>query len=80
MGYYRLIPEERLLWGGHITTRHSEPSRLAERLKADVLSVYPQLGSPHIDWAWSGLMGYALHKMPFIAKAGEGLWIASAFD
>jgi gamma-glutamylputrescine oxidase len=27
--YYRLIPEERLLWGGHITTRRSEPPRLA---------------------------------------------------
>jgi glycine/D-amino acid oxidase-like deaminating enzyme len=24
-------------------------------------------------------MGYALHRMPLIAKAGEGLWMASAF-
>ena len=32
--YYRLIDEGRLLWGGAITTRVSEPARLAERMKA----------------------------------------------
>ena len=29
--YYRLVDEGRLLWGGAITTRVSEPARLAER-------------------------------------------------
>ena len=59
--YYRLVDEGRLLWGGAITTRLSEPSRLAERMKGDMLSVFPSLGTPRIDYAWSGLMGYARH-------------------
>lgn len=44
--YYRIVGEaddRRLLWGGRITTRRSEPQRLAEMLKEDILSVYPQL-------------------------------------
>ena len=66
--YYRVIDGGRILWGGRITTRISEPSRLAARMKGDMLSVYPQLGDPAIDYAWAGLMGYALHKMPLIGQ------------
>ena len=77
--YYRLISDKRILWGGRITTRVSEPARLAQMLKRDMLSVYPQLGDPKIDYAWSGLMGYALHKMPLIGRAADGQWFATAF-
>lgn len=77
--YYRLIDGGRLLWGGRITTRVSEPTRLAEEMKADMLATYPQLGNPRIDYAWAGLMGYALHKMPLIGRDTEGQWFATAF-
>lgn len=77
--YYRLIDEGRILWGGRITTRQSEPSRLAQRMKSDMLSVYPQLGDPQLHFAWAGLMGYAIHKMPLIGRDAEGQWFATAF-
>ena len=77
--YYRLIDEGRILWGGAITTQVSEPSRLAERMKRDMLSTYPQLGNPRIDYSWAGLMGYALHKMPLIGRDPQGQWFATAF-
>ena len=77
--YYRLVDEGRLLWGGAITTRVSEPSRLASRLQRDMVSVYPQLGNPRIDFAWSGIMGYARHFMPLIGTDGQGQWWATAF-
>ncbi|MFO0994894.1 MAG: FAD-binding oxidoreductase [Hyphomicrobiales bacterium] len=77
--YYRIIEGGRILWGGRITTRVSEPSQLALRMKGDMLSVYPQLGDPGIDYAWAGLMGYALHKMPLIGQLEEGVWYATAF-
>lgn len=77
--YYRLIEGGRLMWGGRITTQVSEPSKLAARLKGDMLSVYPQLGDPAIDHAWSGIMGYARHKMPLIGRSGDGQWYATAF-
>jgi gamma-glutamylputrescine oxidase len=77
--YYRLIDEGRLLWGGRITTRVSEPARLAEEMKGDMLATYPQLGNPRIDYSWAGLMGYALHKMPLIGRDNEGQWFATAF-
>jgi gamma-glutamylputrescine oxidase len=77
--YYRLIGERRILWGGRITTRRREPRDLAEKLRADMLSTFPNLGAPRIDYAWSGSMGYALHKMPLIGRDAEGQWFATAF-
>lgn len=77
--YYRLVDDGRLLWGGAITTRISEPARLAGRMKQDMLSVYPQLGQPRIDYAWGGLMGYTRHFMPLIGGDGQGQWWATAF-
>ena len=77
--YYRLINGGRILWGGRITTRVQEPQRLAEAMRGDMVSTFPQLGLPRIDYAWSGLMGYALHKMPLIGRDEEGQWFATAF-
>ena len=48
-------------------------------LKHDILSIYPQLGDFKVDFAWSSLMGYAVHKMPLIGQLREGLWTCTAF-
>lgn len=81
--YYRVVGQgeaRRLLWGGRITTRVSRPMRLAAMLRDDMLSVYPQLAADlEIERAWSGVMGYARHKMPVIGRLGRGLWMVSAF-
>jgi gamma-glutamylputrescine oxidase len=76
--YYRIIGE-RLLWGGRITTNPRPPKRLARLMAEEIGEVYPQLAGAPIDYAWSGIMGYAVHKMPQIGMVQPGVWIASAF-
>lgn len=77
--YYRILSDKRLLWGGRITTRRSEPRHLAQMLRQDILRIYPVLGQFSVDHAWSGLMGYAVHKMPIIGELEPGLWALTAF-
>jgi len=77
--YYRVVDGDRLLWGGRITTDTREPTRLRDMMRADILSVYPQLGDIGIEHAWPGIMGYAPHKMPQVGEIEPGLWICSAF-
>lgn len=78
--YYRIVEGDRLLWGGHIATRGLQrEERLAALLTADILDVYPQLEGLKIDKAWSGLMGYARHKMPHIGPLAPGLWACTSF-
>jgi len=78
--YYRIVDGDRLLWGGRITTKNlQDEKRLGQLLTADILDVYPQLSGVRIDKAWSGLMGYARHKMPHIASLGPGQWACTSF-
>jgi glycine/D-amino acid oxidase-like deaminating enzyme len=76
--YYRVIGD-RLLWGGRITTRSGVPARLKRTLARDMARVYPALRGVEIEYAWSGGMGYAIHRMPQIGMLRPGVWIASAF-
>ena len=78
--YYRIVDGDRLLWGGRITTRNlQDEKRLGQLLTDDILDVYPQLRGIKIEKAWSGLMGYARHKMPHIGPLGKGLWACTSF-
>jgi gamma-glutamylputrescine oxidase len=78
--YYRLVDGgERILWGGKITTRTSEPHQLARLLHQTMVATYPQLKDLEVDLAWTGLMSYARHLMPQIGRLGEGLWYCTGF-
>ena len=74
--YYRLLPDKgdgvRLLWGGRITTGTRPPRYLASQMRRDIARTYPQFGQVEIEHAWSGLMGYATHKMPLIGEIRPG--------
>jgi gamma-glutamylputrescine oxidase len=77
--YYRRVTEGRILWGGRITTRVSDPRQLAAEMKLDMRRVFPQLGYLRMEFAWSGIMSYAIHRMPIIAELVPGQWAATAF-
>jgi len=48
-------------------------------LKADMVSVYPQLAPVNIELAWSGLMGYSTNKMPNLGLLEPGVWACTSF-
>jgi gamma-glutamylputrescine oxidase len=77
-GYYRLLPDGRLLWGGRISTQE-HPKDLAGLMRRDLALVYPQLADVAVEHAWSGRMGFARHKMPLIRELAPGLWVNSCF-
>ncbi|MGI9400585.1 MAG: NAD(P)/FAD-dependent oxidoreductase, partial [Rhizobiaceae bacterium] len=80
--YYRIVgPDDgpTIIWGGRITTRQTQPSKLADKLMVDIRLVYPQLDDLETTHAWSGLMAYPVYKMPIIAKLDDTLWAATGF-
>ncbi len=78
--YYRLVDDgDRLLWGGRITTRTSEPRALAALLRQSVVDTYPELADLKVELAWSGLMSYARHLMPQIGQLRDGVWYCMGF-
>lgn len=78
--YYRLVDAgTRILWGGRITTRTSDPHDIAALLRREMVTTYPQLAGLKVDIAWSGLMSYARHSMPQIGELKPGVWFCTAF-
>ncbi len=77
--YYRRLEDGRLIWGGRISTRVEPPNRMGEKLLGDAYSVYRNLGTLKQAYVWSGLMGYARHKMPLIGQPETRIWVATAF-
>jgi gamma-glutamylputrescine oxidase len=77
--YYRPLPDTRILWGGGITIRRSDPARLRAVMLRKLLTVYPQLQGVRVETAWSGLMGYPRHSMVQVGEVSPGLWYAMGF-
>jgi gamma-glutamylputrescine oxidase len=77
--HYRIVDGDRLLWSGRSRTWEADPGRFAPSLARDIAEVYPQLGQVEVDYAWSGVLGKALHRMPQIGELSPGLWLASGF-
>ncbi len=78
LDYYRALEDTRILWGGRISIRRSPPD-LATLMLGDLVKVYPQLRGVRAETAWSGLMSYAVHKMPQIGALRPGVWYAMGF-
>ena len=78
--YYRPVDDgSRILWGGRITTRTTDPRDIAALLRREMATTYPQLADLKVEIAWSGLMSYARHLMPQIGQLKPGVWFCTAF-
>jgi gamma-glutamylputrescine oxidase len=77
--YYRPLLDTRILWGGGITIRRSDPPDLRQIMLKKLLTVYPQLEGVRVESAWSGLMGYPKHSMPQLGEVSPGVWYAMGF-
>lgn len=79
LDYYRPLFDTRILWGGRVSVRQSDPPGLAGLMRGDLLKVYPQLEGIEMETAWGGLMSYAAHRMPQIGEVTPGVWYAMGF-
>jgi gamma-glutamylputrescine oxidase len=77
---HRVVGGDRLLWSDRRALWERDPRRIARALAADVRRTYPQLGAVEAEYAWSGLLGMTVHRMPQIGELMPGVWLLSGFD
>lgn len=88
--YYRLCPQrKRILFGGRVSLKESNPKVSAPRLRELMLQRFPELDSIKISHSWMGFVGYTFDHMPHIGKrdgiyysmgyCGSGISLASFF-
>jgi glycine/D-amino acid oxidase-like deaminating enzyme len=79
--YYRLTPDNRLLFGGRAAFfPETEDSirRSAEILRRGMIHVYPQLGDVKVEYVWGGTLDFAFDIMPHAGQIG-GIYFAVGY-
>jgi glycine/D-amino acid oxidase-like deaminating enzyme len=78
--YFRLSPDgKRIIWGGRAAMREIPMKQAAKRLRATMLSVWPELSDARISHAWWGNTGFSFNHMPHVGE-DRGLHYAMGFS
>lgn len=80
--YFRISPDNRLIWGGRARFALSSPTSDAKSgrvLQAQLADVFPQLRDVRIDYCWGGIVDMTADRLP---RAGEhdGMFYAMGFS
>ena len=81
--YFRLSPDNRLIFGGRArfsaTSDQRSDARSGAILRESLARIFPQLGHVEIDYCWGGLVDMTKDRYP---RAGyhDGLWYAMGYS
>ncbi|MGB7844793.1 MAG: FAD-dependent oxidoreductase [Candidatus Acidiferrum sp.] len=79
--YYRLTPDNRMLFGGRAAFFPESESTVresAELLRQGMIGVYPKLRSAKVEFAWGGTLDFTFDVMPHCGKI-DGMYFALGF-
>jgi glycine/D-amino acid oxidase-like deaminating enzyme len=79
--YYRLTPDNRMLFGGRAAFFPESESTVresAELLRQGMIGVYPQLRDAKVEYMWGGTLDFAFDVMPHSGKL-DGQYFAAGF-
>jgi glycine/D-amino acid oxidase-like deaminating enzyme len=81
--YFRLAPDNRLIFGGRARFSATSDQRLDAKsgaiLRASLLEIFPRLSRVEIDYCWGGLVDMTKDRYP---RAGyvDGVWYAMGYS
>lgn len=67
--YWRLTPDNRMLFGGRASMWPTSIARTAGILRRAMVQVHPQLGSARVEYAWGGRVAFTFDRMPHAGRA-----------
>lgn len=78
--YFRITPDDRLLFGGGETYSYKFPNDIAGMVRQHMLRVFPQMKDTRIEHAWGGTLAITTSRLPFVREVEPGLFNASGFS
>jgi glycine/D-amino acid oxidase-like deaminating enzyme len=79
--YYRLTPDNRLLFGGRAAFFPESENTVRESaglLRRGMIKVYPQLRETKVEFVWGGTLDFTFDVMPHSGKL-DGMYFAAGF-
>ena len=68
--YFRLSPDDRMVFGGRASFTPASPRRSAAILSAGMREVFPELAEARVEFAWSGKVAYPMDHLPHAGRLG----------
>ncbi len=69
--YFRLIEDNRLLFGGRTSFRRIDDRTAAEKLQQSMQEVFPQLKPFRVEYFWSGNVCYTFDHLPHLGQDND---------
>ncbi|MGA2549539.1 MAG: FAD-binding oxidoreductase [Burkholderiaceae bacterium] len=80
LDYYRVTPDNRVLWGGGATYLKHDAANRIETLRRKMCEVYPQLEGARIEYAWGGLIDVTLSRAPDFGTIDDHIFYLQGFS
>ena len=79
LDYFRLSADKRLLFGGRCNYSNRDPRDIRATLEPRMLSVFPQLKSIKLDYAWGGKIDIVLTRVPAIGRREPNVYYMQGY-
>ena len=77
--YYRSSPDrQRILFGGRVSHRETDPGVSGPKLHADMVKLFPELASVRISHSWCGFVAYTFDELMHLGQH-DGLHYAMGY-
>ena len=72
--YYRLSEDRRrMVFGGRVALKESDPRVSAPRLHAHMTRIFPELAPVRITHSWMGFVAYTFDTLPHLGRQEDGI-------
>ena len=68
--YFRLSPDNRMVFGGRASFTPASPRRSAAILSKGLVEVFPELAETRVEYAWSGKVAFPMDHLPHAGQLG----------
>ena len=80
LDYYRLSADNRLIFGGGTNYSGRSDHDIGAKLRPALERTFPRLKGVDIEFAWDGLDGIVINRIPQVGKLAPGVFYAQGYS
>ena len=80
LDYYRITADNRLMFGSGTNYSGRPNADIAAQLRPALNRVFPQLNNIDIDYAWSGMDGIIINRIPQVGQIDDSLYYIQGYS
>lgn len=80
LDYFRMTPDNRMLFGGGVTYSGSDPKSIAALMQPKLIKVFPQLAQAKIEYQWGGMIDLSVNRVPHVGRVTDNVYYTQGFS